>query len=423
MIPFNSKFSITLTIFSADIGVYQSTIPLILNEGNLILLLMKEFKVNSLITLRLIDGKTVLFVNNQEFKQCKILLLNIPSEGQSVEEMNSIDEIAENLDFRMENEREYVDITEEEEFMGHCSNLQAWAENLYNTDLLHKSLAFPLLKALSEKGDRFAKQRFAEEIARRYKYGNETVRKFLLAEDYLSYLTDENIINGILIPEEAIFIEKIIELGEQYELVPYFALMKGMSGEKSYLSLEDGKINELEIRLSLDFYEIPKEIENLSNLRDLYIAVPMIYDGHLFEEEFSVPSVDRLIISWESLQDLPDLFHYFPNLMYLRIRGPEVRNKPTISLEKSFTKLVNLRELDLYSLDMKKIPESIVNLKRLVVLSLYKTTLRTLPVSLICNLSSLRTLKLLNNHDLEIENTEIEKLQKKIRDFKLKITM
>ncbi|KKK43718.1 hypothetical protein LCGC14_0793960 [marine sediment metagenome] len=384
---------------------------------------MKEFRVNNLITLRLIDGKTVLFVNNQEFKQCKILLLNIPLGDQSIEEINSIDEIAEKLDFRMENEREYVDITEEEEFMGHCSNLQAWAENFYNTDLLHKSLAFPLLKALSEKGNKFAKQRFAEEIARRYKYGNETVRKFLSAGEYLSCLTNENIINGILFPEEAIFLAKIIEFGERYEIVPYFAKMKGISSNKSYISLQDGKINELEIRLGWGLNQIPREIENLSNLKTLYISVSRIYDGNLFEEEFSVPSVKRLVILWTSIEDLPDSFYYFPNLEYLRIRGPEVKMKPTISFEDSFKKLANLRELDLYSLDMKKLPDSIMNLKRLVVLSLYKTTLRTLPVSLICNLSSLRTLKLLNNHDLEIENTEIEKLKKKFKDFKLKFAV
>ncbi|HEC41080.1 hypothetical protein LCGC14_1393190 [marine sediment metagenome] len=82
---------------------------------------MKEFKVNNLISLCLIDGKTVLFVNNREFKQCKILLLNVPIGDQPDVEMNSIDEFAEKLNFRVEYEREYVDITEEEEFMGHCS--------------------------------------------------------------------------------------------------------------------------------------------------------------------------------------------------------------------------------------------------------------------------------------------------------------
>jgi len=322
---------------------------------------MKEFRVNNLITLRLINGKTVLFVNNKEFKQCKILLLNIPVENKVVEANKSIDEIAENLDFRMDYERDYIDLTEEEEFMGHCSNLQAWAENFYNTDLLHKSLAFPLLKALSENGDRFAKQKLAEEVVRRYKCGNAAVRSFLFEEGYISRLSNENIINGILIPEEAVFIEKMIELGERYEIVPYFAKMKGIFRHRSYLSLEDGKINELEMIIGGYLNWIPREIENLSNLRALYITVSKLHYGNLFEEEFSVPSLKRLVINWNSTEDIPDSFYYFPNLGYLRIKGRiESKIMPSIYFEKSFTKLANLREIDLYALDIKKNNPSIL---------------------------------------------------------------
>lgn len=59
--------------------------------------------------------------------QCKFLLLNIP-----VEKINFLDEI---------------------EFWGHCSNLQVWAENNYDTRLLHRNLSSPLLKQLSDLGD------------------------------------------------------------------------------------------------------------------------------------------------------------------------------------------------------------------------------------------------------------------------------
>ncbi|KKN30097.1 hypothetical protein LCGC14_0837490 [marine sediment metagenome] len=59
---------------------------------------MREFKVNNLITLRLINDKTVLFVNNREFKQCKMLLLNVLINEESTEEIKSIDDIASYLD-------------------------------------------------------------------------------------------------------------------------------------------------------------------------------------------------------------------------------------------------------------------------------------------------------------------------------------
>jgi len=37
-------------------------------------------------------------------------------------------------------------ITPEEEFWGHCSNLQTWVEHNYDTNILDDNLAFPLLK-------------------------------------------------------------------------------------------------------------------------------------------------------------------------------------------------------------------------------------------------------------------------------------
>ncbi|HEA70857.1 hypothetical protein LCGC14_1356780 [marine sediment metagenome] len=384
---------------------------------------MREFKVNKLISLRLIDGETILFVNNREFKQCKILLLNIPTEDglmDEIEEAKSIDEIEEYFDVSMD--FEYVDVSPEEEFMGHCSNLQVWAENYYDTDLLHKSLAFPLLKALSEVGDTFAKQRFGEEIARRYKYGNKTVRRFLFEEGYLLCLSNEDILSGILSPEEAIFMEKIMEFGERYSIVPYFRKLREIDTKgKAFMSLEDGKIDELEIIINEDLNRIPREIENLSSLDSLYLSIKGSYYGNLFGEEFSVPSVKNLTIFCNSTVTIPDSFYYFPNLKYLRIRGPDSFNKPAISFENSFKKLPNLQELHLYSIKLKKLPDSIINLKNLRRLRLSKTSLKTLPISLICTLSSLRSLELKYNSDLKIQKIEIEKLERKIKQFKYQV--
>ena len=40
---------------------------------------IKEFKVNDYITLKLEDGKTIIYVKGKRFDQCKYLLLNIYS--------------------------------------------------------------------------------------------------------------------------------------------------------------------------------------------------------------------------------------------------------------------------------------------------------------------------------------------------------
>ncbi|KKM83478.1 hypothetical protein LCGC14_1309060 [marine sediment metagenome] len=378
---------------------------------------MREFKVNNLITLRLIDGKTVLFVNNREFKQCKILLLNVPIDDETTEGFESIDEISEYLDGKMESG--HVDISPEEEFMGHCSNLQVWAENYYDTDLLHRSLAFPLLKALSEGGDEFAKQKFREEISRRYKYGNETVRKFLTEEGYLSCLTNEEILSWIVSPKEAIFMEKIMEFGEQYAITSSFEKLKGMDPRgKTYFSMRDVKIVELEIVINDYLDRIPREIELLDNLRTLNISTQERYDVNLFEEEFCLPSLKYLTIFCYSAATIPDSFHYFPNLKYLYIRGFERFNRPTLSFENFFANLPKLESLSLHYVELEKIPDTITKLKKLKKLSLTKTTLKTLPVSLICSLRFLRWLDIKYNDKLEIPPTKIEKLKKKIKMFK-----
>jgi tetratricopeptide (TPR) repeat protein len=86
-----------------------------------------------------------------------------------------------------------VDIPHEVEFWGHCSNLQAWAENHYDTRLLHRNLAFPLLKALAKGGDRKAKIRFKEEIAKRLSSGIKSVILYLFEGGYLKYLSLEEL--------------------------------------------------------------------------------------------------------------------------------------------------------------------------------------------------------------------------------------
>lgn len=61
--------------------------------------------------------------------------------------------------------RDNIDLTPETEFWGHCLNMLGWAESNYNTCLLQKTIAFPLLKKLFELRDKKAEKYFKEEIA------------------------------------------------------------------------------------------------------------------------------------------------------------------------------------------------------------------------------------------------------------------
>ncbi|MFO8020054.1 MAG: leucine-rich repeat domain-containing protein [Promethearchaeia archaeon] len=151
------------------------------------------FYVNDYLSLKLEKGKTNIYINGKKFNQCKFLLLDIPKEKiSSLQSIDSIDEAAERLDNSLEfrTNSDYK-ISSKLEFWGHCSNLQAWADNNYDTRILHRNIAFPLLKKLTEAGDPLARRVFKEEIASRLEAGYRSVSLYLINEGYLDYLDKE----------------------------------------------------------------------------------------------------------------------------------------------------------------------------------------------------------------------------------------
>ncbi len=157
---------------------------------------MKEFEINDLLKLKLEDNKTIIYVNDVKIIQCKYLLLNGLNFVREIKENNleklTIDAQSENLNHSLEliNEHE-SDIPSEVEFWAHSSNLQAWYEHSYNTQLLHSNLAFPLLRKLTQAGDEIAKQMFKKEIIKRFRNGNLNVMVFLIIEGFLDELDIE----------------------------------------------------------------------------------------------------------------------------------------------------------------------------------------------------------------------------------------
>ena len=147
---------------------------------------MKEFKINDYFSLRLENGKTIIYVKGKRFDQCKQLVLNIRVKYiGTFDEIESIDEAIEVLE--VEERVEGLSITPETEFWAHCSNLQVWAENNYDTNLIHSNLAFPLLKELVKVGDLKAQKIFSEEIAKRIEKNYFPVIQYLINEGFLTY--------------------------------------------------------------------------------------------------------------------------------------------------------------------------------------------------------------------------------------------
>lgn len=154
---------------------------------------MLYYPINDYLSLRLESDKTIILVKGRPFSQCMYLLLNISvSKIRDYDQINSIDEAAEVLNHRGHYAQMH-EITPETEFWGHCSNIQAWAENDYNTCILHRNLVFPLLRKLAEAGDIKAKRVYKDEIASRFSSGHVTVMLYLLNQGYLKTLNREEI--------------------------------------------------------------------------------------------------------------------------------------------------------------------------------------------------------------------------------------
>ena len=163
---------------------------------------IKEKKINQYIILKLEHGRTSVYINGKYFIQCIHLILNIPKDDIPLyEEVESIDEAAEVYDSYIYQNRivrghmavpirvQSLDITPEQEFWGHCSNIQAWVENDYDTRILTANISFPLLRVLAKAGDRNAQQVYKEEIALRLESGYPSVVQYLLVQGYIQEFT------------------------------------------------------------------------------------------------------------------------------------------------------------------------------------------------------------------------------------------
>lgn len=167
----------------------------------------KEFKVNEYLTLKLEGGRTFIYVKGKLFRQCIRLVIHIPvGEVEQYDQIDSIDEAFE-LYRRLDEKQFYSEdnklvITPEEEFWGHCSNIQAWVEHDYDIRLLHSNLAFPLLKALAKEGLDRARMRFKFEIMKRFEIGSPFDLLGLIQRGYIFYLGTETIRQKIAVLKE-----------------------------------------------------------------------------------------------------------------------------------------------------------------------------------------------------------------------------
>ncbi len=346
--------------------------------------MLKEYKINENITLKLENNKTNIYIKGELFLQCKFLLMNILVEEPNLyERIDSIDDAAETLDNSLqgtEGIRGNKYISEEEEFWAHCSNLQSWYEHEYNTKLLHSNLSFPLLKKLREIGDPLAKERFKEEIANRFFSGSSKIQDFLLEEGYLDLLSKVELLSLIkdsdIITELENSIGAPMRINTRYYPHPYGFVVE--NGVVTYLSLDNRGLK-----------TVPDIIRELSSLEGLILTRNSLVSLPDWTVEFS--QLEYLDVSNNKLEKIPDSIGSLHKLKCLKLNNNKLRRLPN-----SIGNLLHLKYFSAIENNMIHLPETIGKLIMLEELIIPTNLLETLPES-IENLSSLKTLHISEN--------------------------
>ena len=383
---------------------------------------MQEFKVNDFIVLRFEGENTVIYIAGKEFLQCKILLFNVAID--KVNEFNEISSIDEAVEVYNPSTGVVIDIPPEVRFWAHCSNLQTWAENNYNPRILHSSLSFPLLRKLSDAGNKQALQVFKEEIAGRIGSGNLTVVQYLWNQGFFKYLTKEELSSIEFFNNSELRV--ILELEDIINREFYWAKdYYDGEVEQVWFSMKEGKIIDLEISFTPELEAIPDIITNLKSLKSLILHEDLL--SFLPVSIGNMVSLGWIHLSNNQIATIPNTIKNCKNLKKIELSGNILRvihksigNLSLLEelklsynrlsqLPSSIGKLRSLRDLDLGFNYLETLPDSIRNLESLENLNLMYNKLTQIPDSL-TNLSSLKSLRI-NENNLKIIPENIKNLR------------
>ena len=379
---------------------------------------MLEFQISNLLKLKFEDGRTNIYVKGELFNQCKHVTFKIiVEEIEDLSEFESMDELIDStLEEDIENDIEYHippnerprEISPAEEFWVHCSNLQVWKENDYNSLLLHRNLAFPLLKRLTEVGDAVAKKIFQEEIVKRLESGYHPVIEYLQSERFTEYLNRDDLFSILLNYKENEAVNKLFD-GKIEDIVWHYKFDHELVREYYDILIFDKSVVGLNLS-DKNLKEVPKEIEFLPALR--YLDLDYNNLKSLPRIIVNLKDLKELRASNNQLEEIPDEISKLTNLEHLFLDCNTLKTIP-----KSIGELKSLKILLLYGNFIEELPESIGKLKNLKILSLMSNCLKKLPDS-IKELESLRRLEIQSNklHKLNEEILNLNNLKEIILD-------
>ncbi len=333
---------------------------------------MESFTINSYLTLKLENRRTIIHINGKRFIHCKKLLFNFKIEDlKKINKMDKFENLIEYSKDKDQSNTSNFEVTPKQEFWAHCSNLQTWYDNHYEPDLIHYNLSFPLLRELFEAGDQTAGRVFKEHIAKKYESGNPTVRNFLINESYLSYLSKEmfwTTINLDVEEEQKLMLQELEKkINRRLVLLNEF---KVLINEVPGFILRKRKV------VGLVLYECGLE------------RVPPIIG--------KLKTLEKLDLSWNKIEQVSDVIGSLILLKELRLTHNNIEE-----ISESIGNLVSLQILDLSGNKLEKVPIFMKYLKSLDLLNLNENKLKEIPKSILY-ISSLTRLLVGNNNLMEL---------------------
>lgn len=333
------------------------------------------YRINKYLTLTLERDQTFIYINDEKFIQCKYLLLEVPLNKKIKYE--SIDEISDIYNKDLEAGDISIDdlkLKPSQIFWAHCSNLEAWYENGYDTRILHKNLSFPLLKKLAESGDPEARKKLRKEILERYASGSKNVQNYLIEEGYLKDFSKKELIRHSLEDLHYKSLKNIsIKINEDFASL--LNTIDHKNGKIIGITLNNCRKFPIELRCfknslvhlrinSKKLKKIPDWIEQFVKLKKLEVFYSKIEE--IPDNIIKLNKLQELyIISNNRLNSFPNTISRLKNLVILSIKNNNIyRFDPKPNGFKS------LQNLILDNNKLKKIPDFIPLLPKLETLSL-----------------------------------------------------
>ena len=169
---------------------------------------LTEIKITPFLGVAISDGRPQMIIKGKVYQQCLFLLTqgtleDMKKASDEIEETGdvSIDMFANKTSMRtLESQSVAAElgIPVEEQLKAHAGNLCGWVELDYNSCAMESTLAFRLLKALGEAGDKVATNAFYAEIERRLRSGIPNVVTYIIESyqkeslEVIKYINDND---------------------------------------------------------------------------------------------------------------------------------------------------------------------------------------------------------------------------------------